>query len=214
MKKIYPVFGIIAPVAYVLAVIIGGFMLPGYSHLYNSISELTASNVQRISIIYILFSVYNLSIILFGTGLYTNLPIILTNKAKLGAFMLIIIGVLGLSMLYYVQDPRNVSMTFNGKMHLVLASISSLLTMITMVLFSLSFRQNIKFKKLTVYSYISFLILFLTGIAAAVSTANNSPFGGLFERLTIGAFMQWIFIIAINFAMETRKTTAPHNYNN
>lgn len=211
MKKAGPFFGIVAPVSYAMAVVIGGFLIPGYDHIYNSISELTASNVPRIPILFILFSIYNISLVIFGTYLYTNLQFIPTNNMKAGAFMLILIGVLGLAMLYYVQDPRNMTMTFNGKMHIVLASISSILTMLAMLMFGLSFRIDKKFEKLTVYSFISLFILFITGIAAGISTAKNSPFGGLFERLTIGTFMQWILIIAINLTLGTRNKSFLQN---
>ena len=47
MKKIYPIFGIIGPVVYILAVFIGGALRHDYSALYNSISELSMANAPN-----------------------------------------------------------------------------------------------------------------------------------------------------------------------
>jgi hypothetical membrane protein len=66
MINFYSIFGIVAPLSYVLAVIVGGFFIEGYSHMYNSISELTAANVPRVPITYTLFALYNFSLIVFG----------------------------------------------------------------------------------------------------------------------------------------------------
>jgi hypothetical protein len=202
MKRIYPVFGLVASLSYVLAVIIGGFMVPGYSHLYNSISELTASNVPRIPIIFILFSIYNISLTVFGVGLYSHSAFTPSMKTKIASVMIIVVGVLGIAMLYYVQDPRNVMMSANGKIHLILAIISSILTMVIILLVGLSFRNG--HKGLTLYSFISLLILMITGGIAGVSTANNSALGGLYERFTIGTFIQWVLIISICIGKDNK----------
>lgn len=197
MKKSFALFGIIAPLSYVLAVIIGGFLLDGYSHMYNSISELTASNVNKIPIIFILFAVYNLSIMIFGFGLYTDVKLSSTIKGRIASLLLIAVGVMGIAMLYFVQDPRNIPMSFGGKIHLALAGISSFLTMAVIILTGLCFKDDNRLKKYALYSFISFGVVFISGGITGMSVANNSPFGGLFERITIGAFMQWIFVIAV-----------------
>lgn len=205
MRKVYPVFGIIAPLFYILAVVIGGYLVQGYSHLYNSISELTVSNAPKIPIIYILFFIYNILVVLFGAGLYHDLKTACNNKPKIASLMIITIGLLGIAMLYYVQDPRTGPISFNGMMHIILAAISSILSMAIIILSGLSFRSDPKLKKFTKYSFISFGIVFITGGIAAITTANNSLYGGLFERFTIGAFMQWLFVIATALLREARN---------
>jgi hypothetical protein len=47
------------------------------------------------------------------------------------------------------------------------------------------------------YSFISLGVVFLSGGLAAASIASNSPAGGLIERITIGGFLQWVFVIAL-----------------
>jgi hypothetical protein len=197
MRKIYSLFGIIAPLSYTLAVIVGGFMLNGYSHLYNSISELTASNVQKIPIIFLLLAIYNFSMILFGAGLFSSIKL---TKGKIASVLIIVIGLLGLGMLIFAQDPRNEPMTVNGTIHLALAALSSLFTMISIILLGICFP-----KKIAWYSIVSFAVVLISGGTAAISVGKDLALGGLFERITIGAFMQWVFVISL-FMQKNRPT--------
>ena len=75
MKKIYPIFGIIGPVVYILAVFIGGALRHDYSALYNSISELSMANAPNKLLLDVLFGIYNLFIIIFGLGAYLDIKI-------------------------------------------------------------------------------------------------------------------------------------------
>ncbi|MDD1674562.1 MAG: hypothetical protein LUQ13_02845, partial [Methanomicrobiales archaeon] len=56
-------------------------------------------------------------------------------------------------------------------------------------------------------SFISAGVVALSGGLTAVSLANNSPIGGLIERITIGGFLQWLFVIALMLY----STEAPHS---
>ena len=142
MRKAYPMFGITAPLFYILVVIIDGYPVQGYSHLYNSISELTVSNAPKIPVIYILFFIYNILVVLFGAGLYHDLKITCNSKARIASLMLITVGLMGVAMLYYVQDPRTDTISFNGMMHIILTAISSVLSMAIIILLGLSFRSD------------------------------------------------------------------------
>jgi hypothetical protein len=197
MKKWYPWFGIAAPIVYTAAAITGGFMINGYSHVYNTISELTATNAPKIPLIQILFSLYNLLLIFFGIGTCVYLDTPRRKKTQAAAFMLAGIGILGLGMYFYPQEPRNMAMTFTGIMHIILASMASLFTMIAVMLAGSSFKSDSKLNHFRIYSYLTFAFIFITGGLAAANVANNSAFGGLFERLTIGAFMLWVLVVAI-----------------
>ena len=47
MKKYLLYGGIVAPVLYVVTIIVGGLIRPGYSHIANAISELTAAGAPN-----------------------------------------------------------------------------------------------------------------------------------------------------------------------
>jgi len=69
MKKIYPFFGLIGPIIYIIAVFIGGALLGGYNPLYNSISELIMTGSPNLLLLSILFGLYNFLLLLFGLGM-------------------------------------------------------------------------------------------------------------------------------------------------
>jgi hypothetical membrane protein len=196
MKKFYPIFGIIGPIIYILAVIIGGLLRNDYSFLYNTISELTIANAPNLILMSILFGIYNFSLLIFGIGAFKDNKIDNNRKYKAATLLLAIIGVLGLLLLFFPQDPRNAAVTFQGTMHIAIAGITSLLTLISVLLIGINFRKVGEMKSFAVYSFISFVVILVSGGAAAISVATNSAYGGLFERVTIFVFMIWVIVFS------------------
>ena len=196
MKKLYPIFGIIGPIIYILAVIIGGALRSDYSFLYNTISELTLANAPNLVLMSILFGIYNFSILIFGIGAFLDNEVDNSRKYKAAALMLSIIGFLGLLLLFFPQDPRNASVTFQGTIHIVIAGITSLFTLISVLLIGINFRKVKEMKLFSAYSFFSFALILVSGGAAAVSVGINSAYGGLFERITIFVFMIWVIIFS------------------
>ena len=70
MKKNYALLGIVGPLVYILAVIIGGAIRNDYSALYNAISELTMANAPNKLLLDVLFGIYNIFLLIFGLGAY------------------------------------------------------------------------------------------------------------------------------------------------
>lgn len=204
MKKIYPIFGIIGPVVYILAVFIGGALRHDYSALYNSISELSMTNAPNKLLLDVLFGIYNLFMIIFGLGAYLDTKIN-SKKYNAATIMLIVIGILGLMVLVFTQDPRGAPETLNGILHIVLSGITAALTIISVILVGLSFKSFINMKLFSWYSYITGTLIFIFGGAGAASIANNSPIGGLFERITIFLFMIWVIILSYILLKEYDK---------
>jgi len=203
MKKFYPLFGIIGPIIYVLAVIMGDLIRSDYNFIYNTISELTLTNAPNLLLISILFGIYNFSLLIFGTGAFLDKEIDNSKKYKISTLMIAIIGILGLLLLFFPQDPRNTPLTFQGTIHIAIAGITSLFTLISVLLIGLNFRKDEKMKTFSIYSFISFIVILISGGVAAISVGSNSAFGGLFERITIFAFMLWV--IAFSYLIIKNK---------
>ena len=196
MKKSYAIFGIIGPIVYILAVFIGGALRNDYSQITNTISELTLTNAPNKLLLDVLFSFYNISLLIFGCGAYLDSGIDNSKKYKVASIFLALIGLLGLSMYFFPQDPRGAASTMAGTIHIILAGIISPLTIISIFLIGLSLRKYSDLKLFEIYSYISGLIVLVSGGIAAVSIANNSIYGGLFERITIFTFMIWVILLS------------------
>jgi len=194
--------GILAPVVYVGTVIVGGAIRPGYSHIAQAVSELIESGAPNKPVLDALFIVYNLLASAFGLGMFAVIRARGGNKGKTsgswGALLLVAIGVLGLAMtLFFPMDPRNAQATLAGTMHLVLAGIISLGTMLTILLIGLWLRNDPRLGKYWTYSLITDIVVFVSGGLAAASAASASKFMGFFERVTIGAFLQWVLVMAL-----------------
>lgn len=196
MKKFYPLFGIVGPIVYILAVLIGGYLRNDYSFLYNTISELSMVNAPNLLLMSVLFGIYNISLFIFGLGAFMDDKIDKSRKFKVANLMVALVGLLGLLLIFFPQDPRNMAFTFTGTMHIALAGITSLFTLVSVLLIGINFRKISEWKSFAIYSICSFIVILVSGGMAVMNVASNSDYGGLFERVTIFAFMIWVIIYA------------------
>ncbi len=195
MKKVYALFGIIGPLIYILAVFIGGAIRHDYSAIYNSVSELTMANAPNKFLLDILFGIYNVFLLIFGLGAYLDSRID-SKKYDIAMIMVVIIGVLGLLVLIFTQDPRGSAVTLHGTLHILLSGLTAALTIISVLLVGMSFKKYSNLKGFSWYSYITAALIFISGGIGAVSLANNGAYGGLFERITIFLFMIWVISLS------------------
>lgn len=197
MKKIYPLFGILGPIIYILAVFIGGALRHDYSPLYNTISELSMAGAPNKILMDLLFGIYNVFILILGLGAYLDSSVDNSKKYKTATIMLAVSGILGLLVLIFTQDPRGAAAaTLNGNLHIILSGISAALTIILILLVGFSFRQHTELRIFSWYSFTSSVLIFIFGGVSAGSVAANSAYGGLFERITIFLFMVWTIIFS------------------
>ncbi len=57
------------------------------------------------------------------------------------------------------------------------------------------------------YSFITLAVVIISGVWTAYAAATGSELIGLAEGLTIGAFILWIFVIALKMCASTSETT-------
>lgn len=100
----------------------------------------------------ILFTIYNVSLILFSYGIFQDPELAKGKTLKAVAVMIALIGILGLLFIFFSQDPRGAPATLAGTIHLILAGITSLLTILAVFLAGFSFRKERKNKPFVWYS--------------------------------------------------------------
>ncbi len=212
-NKLFMLCGMLAPVMYVIAVIMGGILRPGYSHISRFVSELIEAGAPNKSLLNPLFTLYNLLTIVFGIGLYTRVRAMSKDKGKvsgsLGALVLVAEGLFGFLTVFFPQDPRGAPVTSKGIIHIVLAGLSPLTTILSMVLMGFWFRTIPRFRGYSIYSIVSAIIVFISGGVAAYTGATLSPILGLMERITIGGFLQWLFVIALKLYTARAPEASP-----
>ena len=210
MKKLLILSGILAPLIYIGTVLLGGILRPGYSHLAEAISELVAAGAPNKPLLSSLFIIYNVLCSAFGIGLLQQAlnPSGRKTSGKFGAISLILIGIIGVLLeLFFPQDPGGPAVTFAGAMHIILASMAALLTMIAVVATGLWFREIPRFKGYTLYSIITFAVIFVAGGSVPILGMTH-PYFGLIERIPIGAFIQWLFVMGLKMYSLSKETVA------
>ena len=204
-------FGIVAPLFYIIPTVVGGLLRPGYSHISNSVSDLLASGAPNRVYLMIPYTVYPVFLSVFGFGIFAILrskPPPLNSQTGLIGFILIgaSMGILGiLTMTIFPQDPHGTPMTTLGLMHLILVAVQAINAMAAIVLIGFWFRSN-GFSGYFIYSIISFVVLLITGIISIVGVTQGSQFIGLFERLNVGAIVQWLVVIGLWFMLKLPTT--------
>jgi hypothetical membrane protein len=201
--------GILAPIVYVAIVITGGLLLPGYNHIANFISDLISRGAPNRWFLDPVFGLYNVFCMAFGLGVFWRVRTVLENKRRMiglvGATILVLTGVFGFLTLFAPEDPVGTLMSSTGVTHIILAGLSSLTTMVSMLLLGLWLRGSQETRRMGIYSFISVGFVFVTGGITAGMGASHGPVVGLMERLTIGGFMQWLFVLAMRLSGGIRR---------
>ncbi len=177
--------GLSAVCVYLLAVVLGGILYPGYSHISQDVSQLTSTQSPIRGLMNPIFLIYNLLLVVFGVGIYGFEK---NRLSKLGAVSMIFVGILGAVLWVFPINTRGTEMTFVGAGHIVLVSIISLLTVASDFLFWRAFANS--HRQLAWISLVAGVLFLLTGPFAAFTVM--SPYAGFFERLPIGVFLLWI----------------------
>lgn len=200
MRRILFSLGIAAPLLSVIAVALGGALRPGYSHLSMAIGELIEPGAANKTLLDVLFCVYNVMLIGFAWAEGMNLRAEGVPLAVAGCVILGVVGLLGLAMtLFFPMDPRGAQATIQGTLHLILAGAISLCTILLIFFIGFGLRMSTAF---WIYSLVTFAVVIGTGAFAAASASMGSPVMGLAERLTVGSFLQWIFVLAVRLVRE------------
>ena len=201
---VFSLFGIIAPIFYIVPTIIGGLLRPGYNHLFNSVSDLLASGASNKKFLVPLFTIYPVLLSIFGFGIYSTLrfhPAPFNSPTGLAGFILIGfgVGILGiLTMTIFPQDQQGTPMTKPGLMHLILVGIQAVSAMAAIILIGLWFNTN-GLSGYFIYSLITFILLITTGIISMIGGVKKSRYMGLYERLNVVSILQWLIVIGIWF---------------
>jgi hypothetical protein len=191
--------GVIAPLVYAATVVIGGGLTPGYSHLAFPISALMVKGAPAAMTVQRLFTVYNVLVILFAVGVWRALRGTGFTAAILAPAMLALTGILGILLDLYPMDAIGGPSTYAGTLHIWLAAVASIATMLTLLAVGLPLRNNRDWSRLAGYSLVSFVVILFSGAFAALAAVRVSAVAGLWERVTIGTFELWMLVAALTF---------------
>ncbi len=197
--------GILAPLVYAAAVVLGGWLTPGYSHASQPISALIMGDAPAASVLDPIFTLYNALVILFAFAVGRAFRGFGFVVVVLVPAFLVLLGLAGILLDFYPMDPIGAVITYGGRVHLWLAGLASLSTVLAVLLSALALRNDPAWGRFAGYSLVSVIVIVFSGGFAALAAARHSPVMGLWERVTIGAFLLWMLVLALTLVRRGRS---------
>jgi hypothetical protein len=196
LRKILIYCGIVAPILYIITVIVGAAMRNDYSQLVNAISELISNGAPNKAILDVVFNIYNALLLAFALGGYYVLKSA-PRLCRMAMGIFIAIQILSFSWGFFPMDPLGTETTFAGAMHNVLGGVVAFATITMPLLMGLGLKQKDDFQNYVRYSFVTSAIIFVSGLTGVILAGYGIQLFGLFERITIGSYELWIFVTAV-----------------
>jgi hypothetical protein len=199
MRRLLLAAGILAPVVYLAAVVLGGAITPGYSHVEDHVSALVRTGAPHKDVLDPMFLAYNLLTLAFAVGFLMQVRGRAGHKRRtigtLAALSLAVAAAAGLATVFYPEGVEGDPTSGTGSMHVVLVSINSPATIIAMALAGVWLSAARTSTGPARFSYLMAGVVVASGVASVLGI--HTSFAGLLERITIGGFVVWLFVIAI-----------------
>ena len=195
--------GVVAPMVYVVTAVIGGAITPGYSHVRNAIGELVQRNAAHELVINVAFALSNSLVLLFAIALFMRTRSLGALDFSIGARFVTATAVTGLAMIAFPMDPIGLPLTPSGIAHIILAGFASLFSMSGMLAICIGLRRLQGGRLWSNYAALSLAITFVSGVAAALGAVQLWSTMGFWERLSVGAYLQFVFVFALILATGT-----------
>ena len=197
-KKVFYLCGMLFPVVYIIMTVLGGALRPGYSHIADTVSELLSPGSPNKPLLMVFQIVHALMGSLFGIGLLLLVRSSDHNTllGRIGAWMIIAVGIATIGTAIFPQDAAGTELTMAGKLHAILVfGVMVPFTIVSTLLIGIWLRQAGIFPWFRTYSIITIIAsVILAGLAGATL---DTPIMGLTERLAVLAGFQWTFVLAL-----------------
>jgi hypothetical protein len=196
--QIITLSGAFSAVVYLAHVVLGGILWPEYSHIVNTISELTADGAPNAPLLRVFTTVYGVLAVVFAVSLLLAFRALKVRKAaKIGAILLIIMEVASLVGygLFPLSDSTEMNVQNIG--HIAVTVIVVLTTVTCGFFIGAGLLKTESCKKLGVFMLICASVMVAAGLMSPVTLATGWPVAGLVERFNIFTLQLWIFVLSI-----------------
>lgn len=197
--KILYLCGMLLPFIYIFMYLLGGALIPRYNQISDSVSELLSPGAPNGKLLDILNIAFALLYLLFGIGVFRYVIGSDHNAmvGRIGAGMIIAVGVASVGSAIFPQDATGSSRTLPGTLHLIFVFGFQILgAILSTLLLGIWMNQANIFPGFVTYSFISTGAIVLSGLLAGPTM--GTPIMGLVERILGLADHQWVFYLAWN----------------
>ncbi len=199
-KKLFAIFGIIAPILFFGIVIILGSLEPGYNHATRMMSVLGGVGGMRGLLFNLGIGLIGALIIVFAFGLHKNINN--GQGSKIGPVLLAIGGFgLVLSGVFHCDlncDNVMVNRNFIGIMHMLSAFIAGLCLSISPLFVFARLRKDDYWKKYAIPTLMTGILANIPGIILWITifTSLTLEMDGILQRLGIVFVLIWMEVVS------------------
>jgi hypothetical protein len=195
-KRLVSVFGISGVVLYVLTALLGQLIVPGYNPTLRTISMLVYVGAPHKLLFDVLFIASNILLLFFAIGISSLLNRSLV--AKIGAFLLSIAAILQIILfLFFPVQSIYDKMSSLDRIHQEIVNVTVVLLIISIIALGYGIFELVNARQYLVYSFTTAISLFVVGLITSHEISSRSEIRGLWERIMIGLFLQWIIATSI-----------------
>jgi hypothetical protein len=196
-KRLLLYGGMLSPLLYLAADVIGGLLTPGYVFREQAVSELLMVGAEYRGLTVTLVFASSIAGILFGVGLVLHFNYGRSKLLFIGS-VLMIVSALSTSMTStaFPQDPIDGEVTFAGTMHLTLVGINVVISIVFILMLGIGLNKEFGWKTFRIYSFITLALMALGGVISVQFIANDIHYLGVSERLSIYAYLVWSAVMA------------------
>jgi len=190
-----PFIGIFSVILYFLHVILGEIFYEGYNPLAQAVSDLTASNSPSKNIARPFSALYGICAVIFSIGFFAYLRNKINKAATVSSFIFCIMNTISFfGYTFFPLSESGYGGAFQDKMHMVVTVSVVLLTIASLILYSIGFLRAKGHKLLGIVS-ISVLLILMAG-AMLINILPKAYFG-VAERINVYAIIIYTGILSL-----------------
>jgi len=192
--KLIPLFGIFSVIFYFLHVILGEIFYEGYNPLAQAISDLTASNSPSKNIAGLFSLFYGICSVIFSIGFFAYFSKKINKAVTVSSLIFCIMNIVSFfGYTFFPLSESGYAGAFQDKMHMTVTVLVVLLTIVSLVLFTVGFLKVKGHKRLGVIS-LSTLLILMAG-AMLINIVPKEYFGAA-ERINVYSIIIYTGILS------------------
>jgi hypothetical membrane protein len=199
-RRLYWIMGATAPIFFTVAVVVLGVLKPGYSYIYNTISELGETGSAVATPAALVFVITGIMITVFGYGLQMKLRG--KDHVSMTGILVMLYGVLDfMGSGIFPVDAGGAASTLVSTIHVNATLIGELAALGMSIWFLKDTEGDYDWERLRRFSEIVFgvslpLVVFLGYCILGHTPGQIDTPIGLAQRLLVGLFLLWIMVTA------------------
>jgi hypothetical protein len=191
--QVLAICGMLSPIIYTFAWILGGFIVPNYDHVRKDVSSLFAVGAHKRWLFTSLFITNSALSFIFSFSLLWGIE---GDGSIVGPILFLISTFIGLIVaIFFPLDEGGELKTIRGKLHLILIIISGIFVIISIVFLWLRMKLLDGWIGFAWFSIVSLPIILILMILSGIF--GGGPYMGLVERIMVSYFQVYYFVIGL-----------------